>query len=460
MATTRRLKLRRRFASARWKNIRAGKRPVTGRRLRTISAIALARLGVRECNPARLEQAVAAYHAALEEQTRERVPLEWAQTQNSLGNALQVLGERESGTARLEEAVAAYRAALEECTRERVPLDWAATQNNLGSALESAWRAGERDSAARGGGRGLSRGAGGMDTRAGSAPMGGDADGSRHALQRLGEREGGTARLEEAVAACRAALEECTRERVPLQWAATQAGLGNALSALGDRESGTARLEEAVVAYRAALEELTRERVPLQWARAQNNLGTALELSASGRAGRRGSSKRSRPIAQRFRNEHASGFRSSGRRHRTILAMRSGARRAREPDRAARGGGRSLSCGARGIHARAGSPRLGGELRRAGIAMMLIADRTADGMLAETAVRQIEAAYETRATAATRLGRQASRRNYPRRGRSATGSRASEAAPTDGLGQVRRPPRAPRAWRRRFPTPSAPLAPG
>jgi hypothetical protein len=35
---------------------------------------------------------------------------------------LLTLGERESGTARLEEAVAAYRAALEEGTRERVPL--------------------------------------------------------------------------------------------------------------------------------------------------------------------------------------------------------------------------------------------------------------------------------------------------------------------------------------------------
>ena len=35
-------------------------------------------------------------------------------TQNNLGNALWTLGERESGTARLEEAVAAYRAALEE----------------------------------------------------------------------------------------------------------------------------------------------------------------------------------------------------------------------------------------------------------------------------------------------------------------------------------------------------------
>ena len=46
--------------------------------------------------------------------TRERVPLDWATTQNNLGTALQTLGERESGTARLEEAVAAYRAALKE----------------------------------------------------------------------------------------------------------------------------------------------------------------------------------------------------------------------------------------------------------------------------------------------------------------------------------------------------------
>ena len=81
---------------------------------------------------------MAAYRAALEERTRERVPLEWATTQNNLGNALRRLGERETGTARLEEAVAAYRAALEERTRERVPLDWATTQNNLGNALRDS----------------------------------------------------------------------------------------------------------------------------------------------------------------------------------------------------------------------------------------------------------------------------------------------------------------------------------
>ncbi len=143
----------------------------------------LSTLGARESGTARLEEAVAAFRAALQEFTRARVPLQWAMTQNNLGTALRTLGERESGTARLEEAVAAFRAALEERTRDRVPLQWAMTQNNLGVALAT-----------------------------------------------LGERESGTARLEEAVAAFRAALEERTRDRVPLQWAMTQINLGNALS--------------------------------------------------------------------------------------------------------------------------------------------------------------------------------------------------------------------------------------
>jgi tetratricopeptide (TPR) repeat protein/pimeloyl-ACP methyl ester carboxylesterase len=190
---------------------------------------ALSTLGERESGTARLEEAVAAYRAALLESTRERVPLAWAMTQNNLGNALWMLGGRESGTSRLEEAVAAYRAALLEYTRERVPLQWATTQNNLGNALST-----------------------------------------------LGGRESGTARLEEAVAAYRAALLESTRERVPLDWAMTQNNLGNALSTLGERESGTARLEEAVAAYRAALLEYTRERVPLDWGRSYGNEGVAL----------------------------------------------------------------------------------------------------------------------------------------------------------------------------------------
>jgi tetratricopeptide (TPR) repeat protein len=98
------------------------------------------------------------------------------------------------------------------------------------------------------------------------------------ALKALGAREGGTARLKEAVQAYRSALEKRARERAPLDWAWTQNNLGNALRMLGERESGTAQLEEAVEAYRAALEERRRETVPLAWAATQMNLGVALRV--------------------------------------------------------------------------------------------------------------------------------------------------------------------------------------
>jgi tetratricopeptide (TPR) repeat protein len=104
-----------------------------------------------------------------------------------------------------------------------------------------------------------------------------------NALSTLGERESGTARLEEAVDAYRKALKERTRERAPLQWAATQNNLGTALIRLGGRESGTARLEEAVDACREALKECTRERVPLDWAMSTGNQGEAHRILAERR---------------------------------------------------------------------------------------------------------------------------------------------------------------------------------
>ncbi|MBV8775195.1 MAG: tetratricopeptide repeat protein [Deltaproteobacteria bacterium] len=128
-----------------------------GFRLRQASA--LYDQGLDFGDNAALGEAIAVYGEALGLVPRERVPLDWATTQNNLGTALLTLGERESDTARLEEAVAAYDAALEVHTRERVPLDWATTQYNLGNALST-----------------------------------------------LGARENDTARLEEAVAAYDAAL--------------------------------------------------------------------------------------------------------------------------------------------------------------------------------------------------------------------------------------------------------------
>jgi hypothetical protein len=247
---------------------------------------ALETLGERESGTAHLQEAVSAYRAALQERSRDRVPLDWAKTQNNLGSALMRLGERENGTARLQEAVSAYRAGLQERTRDRVPLDWATMQNNLGSAL---MRLGERESgtahlqeavsAYRAGLQELTRDRVPLEWASTQNDLG-------LALTSLGERENGRARLLEAVSAYRAALQERTRDRVPLAWATTQNNLGDALATLGERESGTARLKEAVSAYRAALQERTRDRVPLDWARTQNSLGDALATLGERESGR------------------------------------------------------------------------------------------------------------------------------------------------------------------------------
>jgi len=168
---------------------------------------ALQNIGKRESGTARLEQAVEAYHNALQEWTQDKVPLEWAATQNNLGTALQTFGERESGTARLEQAVVAYHKALQEWTQDKVPLDWAMTQNNLGTALQT-----------------------------------------------LGERESGTARLEQAVEAYHNALQERTQDKVPLQWATTQNNLGGVHLVYFDKTKDGTRLDKTEAHVQAALQ--------------------------------------------------------------------------------------------------------------------------------------------------------------------------------------------------------------
>lgn len=95
-------------------------------------------------------------------------------------------------------------------------------------------------------------------------------------LRTVGERETGTALLEEAVMAYRAALEMYPREQVPSSWAMTQNNLGVTLRKLGEREEGTNRLESAAEAIRSALEEIDRDESPVEWGRAQTNLGAVL----------------------------------------------------------------------------------------------------------------------------------------------------------------------------------------
>jgi hypothetical protein len=70
-----------------------------------------------------VKEAVVAYRAALEECSRDRVPLDWAMTQNNFGDTLWTLGERDSGTARLQQAVSAWEACLT-VTETAWPEEW------------------------------------------------------------------------------------------------------------------------------------------------------------------------------------------------------------------------------------------------------------------------------------------------------------------------------------------------
>jgi tetratricopeptide (TPR) repeat protein len=98
-------------------------------------AAALFRQGYEFADSTALGSAIERYKGLVNLTPRERVPLEWAATQNNLGLALETLGEREAGTARLEEAVAAYSDALMERTHVRAPRDWAISFGNQAVAL-------------------------------------------------------------------------------------------------------------------------------------------------------------------------------------------------------------------------------------------------------------------------------------------------------------------------------------
>lgn len=102
---------------------------------------------VDQSGTARLEAAAAAFREALKVCRRERSPLEWAKAQVGLGLALEEIGrfymgrwlnapaQMEDGMAYLEEAAAAYRAALEEYTTKAAPNEHDVVQRKLASCL-------------------------------------------------------------------------------------------------------------------------------------------------------------------------------------------------------------------------------------------------------------------------------------------------------------------------------------
>jgi hypothetical protein len=107
-------------------------------------------------------------------------------------------------------------------------------------------------------------------------------------MKTLGQREAGrTERLNQSVAAYRDALKVRTRKWMPIDWALTQMNLAVVLTTLAEREEGTLGLDEAIKACRAALEIFDRARATHHAASASQNLQRAEGI-----------------LRQRFKKEH------------------------------------------------------------------------------------------------------------------------------------------------------------
>jgi tetratricopeptide (TPR) repeat protein len=150
----------------------------------------------------------------------------------------------------------------------------------------------------------------------------------------LGQRQGGTRNLENAIGAFEKSIETCDRGLDSSQWAKSQNSLGNALGILGhrlgdeemlkqsaevfhnaleastvdqeidnqviiqnnlaailqstgQRNKDTKQLKLAVENYKAVLQVWTRDKRPMDWGATMNNLGTALRLLGAYRKGPR-----------------------------------------------------------------------------------------------------------------------------------------------------------------------------
>jgi tetratricopeptide (TPR) repeat protein len=176
-----------------------------------------------------LEPAREVFETELTDEFRQQSPVEWAQTQNHLGNILAAQGQQHHDEALFAKAIAAFESALEVLDQEANPADWAATQYNLGTAAQAA-----------------------------------------------GRQESDSKLLKQAVDAYTNALLVWTQEQNPDDWAHAMHQLGNSFHAHGLLLKGNRTLQKSVVAYKNALKVFNADDHALALAATHNNKGAVL----------------------------------------------------------------------------------------------------------------------------------------------------------------------------------------
>jgi tetratricopeptide (TPR) repeat protein len=271
---------------------------------------ALLDLASWDTSTVRLRHALEHTQKALEIYGRREHPLQWAQLQDNLGLIFFRLGERADEASESERllgaAETAFRAALEIYTRDEHRVDWARTQNHLGNALV---KLGELE---RPSDRSIEHTVASVDAhRLALEAYSRDDEPARWAvttmnrglaLMRLGQDTDRADYLVDAVADLRSSLEVYTKESRPLAWATVQYNLASTLDSLTSLTAGRDRAESlsaAADAARSALEVFTKDAQPVMWAAAHLALGRVLSRQGSQRT------------AQRLLKEAAAEFRAA-----------------------------------------------------------------------------------------------------------------------------------------------------
>jgi tetratricopeptide (TPR) repeat protein len=167
--------------------------------------------------------------------TESAAPLEWAEANAALGEALLLLGELEGKPERYLAAALHFRPALEVFSREKASEPWAKAQLGLADALRGQ-----------------------------------------------GSFQGDVVILGEAVFAYRAALGVLSKERALREWLRAEVRYGSTLVRLGEESGEEARIAEALSPLRTAISILSDEPRTAMLTEAEAALGRALAALAAG----------------------------------------------------------------------------------------------------------------------------------------------------------------------------------
>jgi tetratricopeptide (TPR) repeat protein len=176
-----------------------------------------------------LEKSIEFLNKAIEIRTRKKHLLDYAETQNMLGNSYANLAKIDNRKENLEKAIRCYEEALKIKAINSYPVDYADAANNISTAYLE-----------------------------------------------LSEEGNTKENLEKAIKYCRESLLVRTKDKYPLEYASTINNLANAYNRLAEKSEGSkSDLEQAIKYYQETLEIKTIEKYPIHYAVSQNNLGVA-----------------------------------------------------------------------------------------------------------------------------------------------------------------------------------------